>query len=239
MKKLYLIVILIFITSNIIAQEFTDKGYIAFSVGPSFPLGDYASVDENNEKAGLAATGAIFDLSFAHRLGKNFGIAAILRSMSNPVDVNQILDRHYSPTGLTYSVEADSWSHIGIMIGAFCSFPIQNSPTVFETRLLFGAMSAKVPQISISTSTTSSEISESKSAGCLAFLIGGNFRFMADKKISILTGLDFYKCSVEFPNVKTTHPDGSTHKDTFTQSVSTINLSIGIAYRLGTKVPQK
>ena len=48
--------------------------------GPSIPLGDLASKDIDNESAGFATSGAIFDISVAYKLVKGpFGITAIRR----------------------------------------------------------------------------------------------------------------------------------------------------------------
>ncbi len=238
MKKIYTLILMIFISSNIIAQNETDKGYIAITIGPSFPTGDFASTDVDNEKAGLAGTGAIFDLSYAHRLGKNFGIAAMLRGQSNPIDEAAFIAAAVNASpGISWSIKSDPWSLGGIMVGVYGSFPIGSGKTAFEPRLLLGYMSATVPEITITGSAfglSYSAVSESMSAGGFALMIGGNFRFNVGKKISLLTGLDIYGSSSEFQNVRTQYSDGSSDFNTFIQSFSSVNLNFGIAYRLGT-----
>ena len=52
---------LLAMASPSLAQD--KKGYIGISLGPSIPLGDLASKDIDNESAGFATSGAIFDIS--------------------------------------------------------------------------------------------------------------------------------------------------------------------------------
>ena len=79
MKRIvWSVVALLAIASPSLAQD--KKGYIGISLGPSIPLGDLASKDIDNESAGFATSGAIFDISVAYKLGKGpFGITAMLR----------------------------------------------------------------------------------------------------------------------------------------------------------------
>jgi hypothetical protein len=61
-----------------------EKGYIGISLGPSIPMGDLSSKDADNDAAGWANTGAVFDISFAYKLGEgNFGITALLRGQES------------------------------------------------------------------------------------------------------------------------------------------------------------
>ncbi len=92
MKNIVLsLILLTSISIQLKAQN--EKGFIGISLGPSIPLGDLASKNPNNSAAGFANTGAIFDISFAHKLGGgNLGITAILRGQSNPTDAQAMAD---------------------------------------------------------------------------------------------------------------------------------------------------
>lgn len=237
MKTFFISLVFVLTTIFCFGQVTTDKGYIGISLGPSFPTGDYASTDLDNENAGFAKGGAIFDFSFGYKLGKYFGIAAMLRGQSNPIDAVAIETASANSfPGIAWNVDADPWSLGGLMLGLYGSFPIGPGQTAFETRLLIGHMSVTLPEIMLTGSVngiTFRGISESKTAGGFAVLLGGNFRFNVGRKISLLAMLDLNLTSVEFENVFTYYSDGTADVHTFTQDFSMVNLGFGIAYRLG------
>jgi hypothetical protein len=214
-----------------------DKGYLIFTIGPSFPTGDFASKNLTNEHAAFASTGAIFDLAFAYKLGKNFGLAAVLRGQSNTTDAQAIADesaRQYP--GINWTVETQSWGLGALLIGGNGSFPICTSnKTSFEVRALIGFGSATSPQLKI-TGSSSGNLAwvnqASATASSAAYLIGAGFKFNVGSKVCLLTTLDYFGSKPEFKNVLMTASTGDSQKNTFSQSIETINLGIGFGFRL-------
>ena len=88
MKKLMTIFILVLLFDSFCFSQ--DKGYVGISIGPSIPTGDYASAELSNQKAGLAKTGAIFDISFGYKLGKNLGLSAMALRDLGRFDVSDV-----------------------------------------------------------------------------------------------------------------------------------------------------
>ena len=110
-KFIFLTLLILFSYSITFAQEIERKGSVGFSIGSSFPIGDFGSKSLTNNKAGLAQIGVITDVNFVYRLGKNFGIAAILRGQNNSVDVNAFSVLTLSIPGISIDVEESNWKN--------------------------------------------------------------------------------------------------------------------------------
>lgn len=233
MKNLFiLITISLFSATNCLSQ---DKGYIAISLGSSAPTGDFASKDPDNNSAGFATSGAIFDISFGYKFGKNFGIAALLRGQANGTDAQAIADEISKQNpGISGTVESGTWG-IGVyMVGGYGSFPISEKVS-FESRIMFGFLSATSPDINVNlTGLGGSAWVKQKSASSSAFahLIGVGFKYDAGRRICLLANFDYLGAKPEFRNVETTTSLGTSEKNTYSQSFGTINFGIGIGYRL-------
>lgn len=213
-----------------------DKGYVAISLGPSIPIGDFASTDLNNSSSGLAKTGAIFDITFAYKLGTNMGLTAMLRGQSNPVDNQSLLDQlnREDPT-ISWRVDSKNWGIGGFMFGGYGSFAIATGKTSFEWRAMIGFLSASSPDLTLSG--TQNGISawaklNSTTSTSFAYLIGAGFKFNVGAKICLLTNLDYMGSSAEFKNARTTNSAGTFSEETISQKFGTINFGIGIGLRL-------
>lgn len=88
MKTKLGIIVLLFLLALITTlkgQDMERKGYIGTMLGPSFPLGEFASKETFFD--GYAKTGVnIHVLTFGYRIWKNFGITSAWFGMANPID---------------------------------------------------------------------------------------------------------------------------------------------------------
>ncbi len=234
MKPQFLLsIILVFICVIGYSQ---DKGYIALSAGPSFPTGDFGSKDVNNESAGLANTGAIFDLTFAQKFGKTFGMTLMLRGQVNGVDTDPLVNElKVAVPEATWSAEADTWGIGGFMAGLYGSFPLDPSGKVtFDTRAMIGFIDATSPQITIYGDYLGTLFwvnTESAHAGAFAYLIGAGFRFNLGNHFCILTNVDYQGSTPEFEDVVSRTSVGSNTSNTYQQSFGTVNVGVGIGWR--------
>lgn len=62
------------VTAQVNKAQKDLKSYIFLSAGPSFPIGDFASTDENNDNAGFAKTGFNLDLAYGYKFNTNIGV---------------------------------------------------------------------------------------------------------------------------------------------------------------------
>jgi hypothetical protein len=233
-KVIFSMVALLTIATQIYAQD--EKGYIGFSVGPSIPMGDFSSIDAYNNPAGWANTGEMFDISFAYKLGEsNYGVTALLREQANPIDGQALVDEiaNQNP-GINWTVESDSWGIRGLMFGGFGSFPISEKAS-FDTRAMIGFSSASSPEITITGSGSDGTVwikQGSSTASSFTYLFGAGFKFDVGSKIYLLTNLDNLGSNPEFSNVELTTSTGSRETATLSQSMGTLNFSVGIALKL-------
>jgi hypothetical protein len=217
MKPQFLITLcLLFITVIGYSQ---DKGYISLSAGPSFPTGDFGSKDVNNESAGLANTGAIFDLTFAQKFGKNLGMTLMLRGQANGVDTEPLVNELIAEApDASWSAEADTWGIGGFLGGLYGSFPLgANGKVTFDIRSMIGYINAKSPEITVSAYSSSNSIwvqTQSADAGAFAYLLGAGLKFGIGKRLGILLNFDYMGATPEFVDVATYTSLGTYSYDT-------------------------
>jgi hypothetical protein len=242
MRKIAFTFVFILFLNHVFGQIETDKGYIGLSLGASIPTGDFGSTDENNQNAGFAKTGTMIDLNFSYLLGKNFGISAMLLGQSNNIDVDALENEaNFQIPGINWTYSSDSWSVGGILIGGYASFPI-GAKSSFDAHLMIGSLNTTLPSIQITgnfNGITLSSMSESQDDASFGILLGGGFKFNVSKYISILANMDIVGCTAKFENVQTHYSNSTSEYSDITQNISTINFSVGIAYRLGVKVPDR
>jgi hypothetical protein len=231
----FLVYFLISNTASITAQD--KKGYIGISLGPSLPIGDFASKNFSNTNAGFATNGAIFDISFAYKLGKsNFGITGLIRGQANALDHQAMADElGNSLRGTNWTVESGgAWSLGGYFIGGIGSFPVSEKVS-FDTKAMIGIGISTIPEITITSSDNFGSYwtkQSSTTSSSLAYTLGVGFKFELGKSLYLLTNLDYLGSEPEFQNIDIVDSDGDRTKFTYKQSIRTINLSIGIALKI-------
>jgi len=232
-KKILSIVVILIIATISFGQD--SRGYIGFSFGPSFPLGEFASKDLDTEDAGYATTGFLFDISFAYKLGDGkFGFTALLRAQANPTDVQAMADKLAELVpGVFWTVEGQAWGTAGFLFGGFAPFPLSEK-TKLEIKGMIGFLSASSPELTITGSGGGESIwikQSSGNASSFAYLIGAGFKFDLSRRLYLLTNLDYLGAKPEFSDIEITASDGSSETDTRSQSMGTFNLSAGIALK--------
>jgi hypothetical protein len=231
-KNFILLALAVLCISNGLAQ---NKGYVAISIGPSIPVGDFASTDANSESSGFARPGAIFDISFAYKLGKNFGIAALLRGQANRVDTEAFENELNRRTGSRWTADSESWTTGGLLFGGYGSFPV-SPKTSFETKALIGFLNATSPELYVTlngSGGTGWVRQSSETATAFSYLLGAGFKFDAGKKICLLVSVDYLGSKPEFSDVTITSSNGgAAQKTTISQSIGTINFGFGVGYKL-------
>ncbi len=236
-------IILILFNSNIFAQ---DKGYVAFSIGANSPTGNFGSTDAKQfySSTGLANPGPLLDISFAYKLGKNIGIAAIMRAQGNGINENALKTELQKsiPNNVSATYEAAGWGLGAYLTGLYGSFPISEKVS-FESRALIGVVNARTPDIKttlIGPSLIGTVRINSISAVSFAYLLGAGFKFDVGRKVCLLLNLDYLGADPEFKNGETNTIRNNVTLPTtfysFTQNIGTINFSFGVGVRLGTGI---
>jgi hypothetical protein len=230
-KKFLTAAILLFIFLNSYSQVGKDKGYFALTIGPSFPIGNYAKSDVTNSMLGLAKMGDVVNISYSCLTGKNFGIAATLLGQINPLNIHsmeqsfaqlklkiasgfvtepgQPLPNTPGNTYPNWQFEKHSWKLAAVLFGGYGQLPSGNSGKIsFITKAMIGIMYAVAPKLKGSsiTDTAGAYIEQSSgSAVGFSFLLSGGIKYQLNNKISLLSNLDFLGTgNLTFKNIKAT-----------------------------------
>jgi len=234
MKPQFLLsIIMLFGTILVYGQ---DKGYIAVSIGPSFPSGDFGSKDVNNEAAGLATTGVIVDLTYAQKFGKNLGMTLMLRGQANGVDAQPLIDELYNQSPqASWTADHGTWGIGGFMGGLYGSYPMGESGKVtFDIRAMMGYINATSPEITVYGNYLGSTFwvrTESADAGAFAYLVGAGIKFGIGGHLALLLNFDYLGATPEFVDVGTYSSIGTYTEDTYQQKFGTVNVGVGVGYR--------
>jgi hypothetical protein len=236
MKK-YLAILFLFLglSLNVFSQDAERKGYIGISLGPSIPTGEFAKTDFNSDALNYASAGAVFDVSFAYKLGKKLGIAATLRGQSNSLNVKAIGEDFVDANpGAQISIEGDSWGLGGILIGGYGIFPLtQNGRLNFEAKLMFGYMQATCPKFTIHDRSPGSNyyvVSEENESSDLAGFISAGISYKVGRKVALMMILDGMQTGPEFKDVTGRDSNGDVFIQSFNQKMATINFSVGVEF---------
>lgn len=233
-KTIISILAFVAITLQSFAEE--KKKHIGFSLGPSFPIGDFGSKDAYQSNSGLAKTGVNFDFSFAYQLGvSNFGITGLYLRQTNKMDGSVIQDGFtIEEPEVNWNVSTGYWSSNALMAGGFGSFPISSNAT-FDIRAMLGWSVSTSPKIEIMASqlNSTSWSQEGKSIGfSVAYLVGAGFKFDLGSKLYLLTNADFFGSHPTFKTSSLMPGIGYPNNRNSDQKMTTVNLSVGLAFKI-------
>lgn len=145
------------------AQESTVKSparskfSVEVSVGPSFPLRDFASKDTSiytpsptsNDMAGWASTGIGLNISAGYRLNKSFTLIFMLGGQQNKVDkttYRKTLRNSREDDSLI--VKTKSWKIGKLMAGGSFALPISRQERLFfQLKVLIGSCKTALPEL--------------------------------------------------------------------------------------------
>src|ERR1700689_1901391 len=133
----------LFIITTICLSAFNcfsqQAGSISLTIGPAFPVGEFANSNPYSSTSGLASLGALADLSYTHRTrNSDFGFIATLRARANPIDTKATLgpfEQQYP--GYNWSVTKKPWEAAAAMVGGYHSHMVTKK-LYLEEALLFG-----------------------------------------------------------------------------------------------------
>lgn len=118
-----------------------QRNFLALTAGPSFPIGDFASTNwQDNKDAGLAKTGFTIDLKYGHQINRVFGIKV------NGVYGRYAVDKTALSTESGLSV--DPWQYFGVLAGPMISGKL-SSRTYADFSVLSGVISAAFPKATL------------------------------------------------------------------------------------------
>ncbi len=172
MKKFTIVLSIIILSINIIAQNPRRKGFIGISLGPSMPFGDFADNSVNNENTGFAKNGILFSpINFGYIFGQHFGVSASWFGLEYPIDKRG---------------QEATWSYGGLMAGPLYSVPI-NEKFDFDLKGMIGFVSA---------TSDLDDYEEDEGTGA-SFNLGASLRYNFALKWCFLVNGDYFTSNPE------------------------------------------
>jgi len=225
--------------------------YIAFSIGPSAPLGRYSqgTLDTSSSNIDVppsALLGLQLSIDWAFYFNKHFGISAMAGYSFHPFDTTEIDNAiDYSP--YTAKVTAHTYNNLFFFVGP--CFGTGNEDVFFEVRAMFGLYHSSAFNLDIKQVYDTTYYNELKytapGSTQIGILIGADLRYKLNPYLALMFKTDFIFSSQHYPMTVTEYLNNNgvsyppvyakiSHNNGATQ----VAPSIGIAYILNTESPK-
>lgn len=218
MKKSVFVLLGVLVTLSTIAQgdnQNEKKSFLSFNIGPSIPIGDFASATLDNEEAGFSLTGITLDLNYLYSFHKNVGLAVSGFYNMNGLDISKLRET----TGVS-SLKMDHWQFIGLAAGPAFSFDI-SPKAIGDVRIMGGLATANSPDVKTNGTTL---VPEDWATSGL-FQAGVGCRVNIGTNTFFTGGIDYRYLRPTF-KVKVDNEIMSAE-----QNMSILNLTVGIGFK--------
>lgn len=237
MRTTLLLILAIFLFSTTAHSQSSNRNYVGLSIGPSFPLGNFAKTNfSDSTTSGWAKTGVAVNFDYAYRLTHNFGVMGIISYSSNGFNNVQYKDSlNAAHPDTSFSVEGvTSWSTGGIMIGPYLRFPLGDNLS-WDIRGVFGVYGGTTPKITIRATDdqTGEELDpytrQSAKAYNFSFLIGTGFKYRLSNYYILLFG-DYLNTTLKFDDFYEYDIDNEPKQVSYNQKIEYFSVTIGLGY---------
>ncbi|MEM6965235.1 MAG: hypothetical protein AAF573_10740, partial [Bacteroidota bacterium] len=206
---------------------------IGVSAGTAIPVGLWGKKDAQDYKSnGFTQLGQSYNLSLSYKLNRgNFGLTSLIGRQINTVDTEAFANAYSENNeGETYTIESDDWRVNQFLVGGFYSNPVTKKLDI-DVKALLGAVHANRPAIDVFDGNSNFTSSSGASSTALAYSLGVGIKYHLGKRLNFLVNADYLYSKPEFDvnEVFNAQPIGNS---VFSQSISSINLSVGIAVKL-------
>lgn len=226
MKKVFVLVAALLVCFVVTAQDnrLPKKMSSAFSfnIGPSFPIGDFASTNADNLNAGYAKTGVNLNLNYDYMFSKYFGLTATGFYGSHDMDHKIITDF----MGLDIpGADVTHYQYIGFLAGPVVSGEITPKADI-NFKLLGGVSRTRSPQ-----ATFDGEIFAKQDwASSFAWRMSSDAQFKFSRNAFFMIGLSYTQMRPDFKIVLMPNETNPEIMD-MEMHVSTINLNAGVGIK--------
>jgi hypothetical protein len=194
--------------------------YLAASVGPSFPVGDYSTTKDIN--SGFAKIGYNVNLNFGYNITNRLGIASTAFYGFNKLNEKAINDNLNNGGPTVGSVGVDHWQYHGIVVGPMTTFDLADK-VYLDLKALGGIASANFP---VFKSGSSSSPEKWKTA--FALRLGGDIRYNFNSQFTFFSSIDYNFMKPKWKFTETV--DNQTIRVDVAQRMETLNINLGVGY---------
>jgi hypothetical protein len=241
MKNNIIFLLCFFWLTVVLSQEAEKKSWIGFSIGPSFPIGDYGNQDFEDPKAGLARIGFNLNLDVRGKFNENLGFNFLILIADHHLNEEK-MTRAFQPMQpyLNWKVNSDPWGAAGIFGGILISLP-QTDNLDLTFRALLGYMGLDSPYYRVTaTADAKVYVIEQSDATVNAWgsYLGVGMKLDLSHRFSLSFNLDHCAATGEFETDINTNFSGS-YDGSFEQRFTFLNLSVAAAYKFNRLNPHK
>ena len=215
-----------------------SKFYAELSVGPSFPIGKFASKDYMDSSAGFAKLGVAADLLFGYQLNNKISILFRLGGSQHAQD-EESLEKRGGP-GMSGSVakniDAGKWNALKLMLGGRISSPVSSpGKLIFYSDISAGICKTAIPEYSGSVYTNNMlsggfAYEKINLPWSFCYQIGAGLKYGLNGKIYLLGDLNYFDSAPvhhDVKNINFPNPAGPYVPFDTKYHLSTINVLLG------------
>lgn len=237
MKKRLLSALLLFCSVTTFAQSTAKKSSIFIGLGPSIPIGDFASKNSSDEKDGLATTGFYFDLGYQYQFSKNVGAIAIFKWKTHGIAKEALRYAVPDGSGGRLSINAGSWKTASVLGGVIQTFALSKSENFkIEFREAAGIQFTSTPELDVNYNIpgvgSSSGKQESQSAKSFAYLLGMAFKYQLSSTLGLRLYGDFNNSNANFKAFTVNSGGTTVTVPSSKQKTGTIDVGLGLTIGL-------
>jgi hypothetical protein len=218
MKKYISILALVLLCFGSVAQErITTKpnNFFVFTAGPSFPIGDFASTNLDNQDAGMAKTGFTLEYKYGHRFNGVFGLSTSLQYGRYDVDKAFL---HGIP-----DVDIKPWEKFALLAGPMMTSNI-GLKSNFDLSILSGLAMAQSPEGRFE----GTEVLNADWSAAVPLKIAADFRFQFNRSGIFFIGANYLYMKPKFEVL--TDDENLFDFNTYRQKMHIIGMNAGLGF---------
>jgi len=210
-------------------KEKKRRGFIGFSAGPAFPIGNYGSEDWNQDKSGFTDMGYHFTaIDFGYKFVPSFGLSLAFKGANIPMNLQEIANNYAQEYGGQFSVKSTRWNYGGIYVGPIVSI-VPSKFFEIDFRFQTGLMLAFSPELEV---TRGAEYTKQDGAigPSISVTLGAGARVHFSKRFSATVAVEYLRARPTFTVEYSSN--NSFESETVYQDITTVNASVGLALRI-------
>jgi hypothetical protein len=154
-KTAGLLTAFLFAFSVLHAQEKTSRLFTEISLGPSFPIGQFAEKEypgiTEKDQPGMATVGLAGNVTLGYYVKENVGLlltAGYSTYKQKPAGLEEYIKRNFYVNATDVDVAAEDWKVLKIMAGGFLVTPLTEDSLNLVTKISLGICKTAVPEFS-------------------------------------------------------------------------------------------
>jgi len=236
-KTTTLLAAFLLLTIVLHAQKKQPKFLVEIGIGPSFPIGRFASTEyKDNEVPGFAKTGLVDNLSVGYYLNQNVGVLLSYGFSLHPQNKEAFRKQIESQVpGVTLThLDLKNWKTVKWMGGGFLVTPLTSEgDLVMLTKLTAGVSKISVPKREFwgsnqnQTSTVMGINNEGGLPWSFCYQVSMGLEYKLNRNLYVLLDISSFNTTAKFEYTYTMIPGGDmTIKEIYRQA--TVNALAGI-----------